>query len=89
MITGGITLGLRACGNKKRDLLNGVKDFLYRVANEGGSFRPGIDPDYKGTSDTGLSGIAAPTYATILSTTFGWPLPYPGKNSFLFETAPG
>jgi geranylgeranyl transferase type-2 subunit beta len=75
---------LYACGNKKTNLLGGIKDFLYRVANEDGSFRPGIDPDYKGTSDTGLSGIAAPTYATILCTTFGWSLPYPDRTKSFF-----
>ena len=80
----GLSLGLQACGNKKPDLLEGVRHFLYRVANRDGSFRPGIDPDYKGTSDTGLSGMAAPAYAVILSTTFGWQLPYPEKTKAFF-----
>lgn len=81
---GGISFGLYSCTDQRSEVLNGVKDFLVRVANEDGSFRPGIDPDYSGTSDTGLSGIAAPAYATILSTTFGWELPYPDKTINFF-----
>ena len=56
-----------------------MHDFIYKTANEDGSFRPGIDQSYKGTSDTGLSGIAAPVYANILCKTFGWELPYRNK----------
>ncbi len=77
---GGLSLlGLNSCGKSNNELLNGVQGFLHNVANADGSFRPGIDPNYKGTSDTGLSGMAAPAYATILSSTFGWSLPYPAE----------
>lgn len=76
LFAGGLSLGLHSCSQNDQDLLGGVHDFIHRVANSDGSFRPGIDPDYKGSSDTGLSGIAAPAYATILSNTFGWELPY-------------
>jgi geranylgeranyl transferase type-2 subunit beta len=76
---GGLSMGLYACARKNDDLLSGVQDFLYRVANPDGSFRPGIDPGYEGTSDVGLSGLAAPAYATILFHTFGWPLPFPAE----------
>ena len=76
----GLSLGLYSCINNA-DLLKGVQDFFHRVANPDGSFRPGTDPDYKGTSDTGLSGIAAPAYATILCHTFGWSLPYPEETT--------
>ena len=62
-----------------RDVLEGVKAFLAKVANPDGSFRPGIDPGYPGNSDTAASGIASPAYASILSATFGWDLPYPEK----------
>jgi len=62
-----------------QEILKGVKSFLYQVADKDGSFRPGINPNYKGNSDTFLSGIAAPTYAAILCQTFGWSLPYPDK----------
>jgi len=79
MCAGGLSLGLYGCTKKTPDVLKGVKDFINQVANPDGSFRPGIDPGYKGTSDTGLSGLAAPAYATIISTTFGWSLPYPEK----------
>jgi geranylgeranyl transferase type-2 subunit beta len=79
IFAGGLSLGLNSCADKAQSLLKGVQDFFTNVANKDGSFRPGIDPKYMGTSDTGLSGIAAPVYATILSTTFGWTLPYPDK----------
>jgi geranylgeranyl transferase type-2 subunit beta len=49
-----------------------------------GSFRPGIDPGYPGNSDTGLSGMAAPAYATILCHTFGWSVPYPAETVEFF-----
>ncbi len=80
----GLTLGLYSCAQNNNKILNGVQDFIHRVANPDGSFRPGIDPAYKGTSDTGLSGIAAPTYATILCRTFGWDLPYPEETREFF-----
>ncbi len=83
---GGISLGLYSCKDQSTEVLNGVKRFLTNVANRDGSFRPGLDPDYAGTSDTGLSGIAAPAYATIISTTFGWELPFPDETiNFLLK----
>jgi len=81
---GGISLGLHSCAKNNSELLNGVQVFINQVANKDGSFRPGINPDYKGTSDTGLSGIAAPTYATIISETFGWSLPHREKTIEFF-----
>jgi len=86
LLAGGVSLGLHSCKDQNSDLLNGVQDFLHRVANEDGSFRPGIDPEYKGTSDTGLSGMAAPAYATIISSTFGWSLPYPDRSREFFTS---
>ena len=80
----GISLGLHSCVNSNSELLNGIQEFIHKVANSDGSFRPGIDPNYKGTSDTGLSGIAAPAYAIILSKTFGWDLPYTDKTIEFF-----
>ena len=62
--------------NDDTEILAGVKEFLFKTANKDGSFRPGIDPNYLGNSDTALSGMAAPAYATIIATTFGWSLPY-------------
>lgn len=84
LCAGGISLGLSSYKGKDQEILTGIQDFIRRVANPDGSFRPGIDPAYKGTSDTGLSGIASPTYATILSATFGWPLPYPDETASFF-----
>ena len=81
MCAGGISLGLYSCAGKDPDILSGIRDFIRRVANPDGSFRPGIDTAYKGTSDTGLSGLASPAYATILCTTFGWSLPYPNETA--------
>jgi geranylgeranyl transferase type-2 subunit beta len=80
----GLSLGLYSCGNHNDDLLMGIQDFLNRVANPDGSFSPGIDRTYKGTSDTGLTGIAAPAYATILCHTFGWSLPYSAATTEFF-----
>ena len=80
----GLSLGLYSCVKHDADLLKGVQDFLHRVASKDGSFRPGIAPDYKGTSDTGLSGMAAPAYATIICKTFGWSLPYPEETTGFF-----
>jgi geranylgeranyl transferase type-2 subunit beta len=82
--TGSLSLGLYSCTENNPEILNGVRDFLHLVANPDGSFRPGINQNYKGNSDTGLSGIAAPTYATILCETFGWTLPYPEKTIKFF-----
>ena len=74
---GGISLGLATCTKRDIEVLAGVKDFIYNTANKDGSFRPGVDLNYQGNSDTALSGMAAPAYATIISETFGWTLPYP------------
>jgi len=84
--TSSFSLGLYSCADKDHEVLNGIKNFIYRVANSDGSFRPGIDPDYKGTSDTGLSGLASPAYAAILCATFGWPLPYPDETAAFFQS---
>jgi hypothetical protein len=84
LVAGGLSMGLHSCSKNDPDTLHGVHDFIHRVANSDGSFRPGVDPGYKGSSDTGLSGIAAPVYATILSKTFGWELPYREKTIEFF-----
>ncbi len=83
-LAGGLSLGLNACSSNSSDILIGVKDFIRKIANPDGTFRPGIDPRYEGNSDTKVSDLAAPAYATILSSTFGWSLPYPDQTvSFL------
>ena len=89
MSAGAISLGLPCRANDEdgnADVLKGIHDFIDRVANRDGSFRPGINPSYKGTSDTGLSGMAAPTYATILCATFGWSLPYRQETIEFFQS---
>jgi len=62
-----------------QEVLDDIRAFLRNVAGPDGSFRPGIDPEYRGNSDTAASGLAAPAYAAILSATFGWELPHPDR----------
>jgi hypothetical protein len=57
-------------------VLAGLKEFWAKTALPDGSFRPGIDPDYKGMSDSALSDMAPVTYAVTLHKTFGWKLPH-------------
>ncbi len=78
LCAGGFSFGFNLFDNKQ-DVLKDVQNFLQNVANKDGSFRPGIEPNYLGKSDTELSGLAAPAYATIICKTFGWDLPYPRK----------
>ncbi|MEW6234700.1 MAG: prenyltransferase/squalene oxidase repeat-containing protein [Candidatus Omnitrophota bacterium] len=76
VIASGSLIVLRSSQAKsENDILDGILTFIHRTANKNGSFQPGIDPLYKGISDTNLSGIAAPVYATILCHTFDWNLP--------------
>jgi Prenyltransferase and squalene oxidase repeat len=53
---------------------DGLRSFLERTANPDGSFRPGIDRDYEGMSDSAYSDLAPTAYAVVLHKTFGWPL---------------
>jgi hypothetical protein len=84
LIAGGFSLGFTFLKENNKKVLEGIQNFLQAVSNRDGSFRPGIDPEYKGRSDTELSGIAAPTYATIICKTFGWDLPYTNKTIDFF-----
>src|SRR5687767_6226740 len=86
MCAAGISVGLNSCARSHSDILSGLQDFIHRVANPDGSFRPGVDPAYKGTSDTGLSGLASPADATILCATFGWSLPHPDETIAFFQS---
>src|SRR4051794_41511928 len=61
------------------EVLAGVKDFLAKTAKPDGSFRPGVDPDYRGMSDSAYSNLAPVTYAVVIHRTFGWKLPYEDK----------
>lgn len=53
--------------------------FFKSVANPDGSFRPGVDPDYEGMSDSAFSDLAPTAYAVVLHKTFGWDLPDEAK----------
>jgi hypothetical protein len=61
------------------EVLDGLRAFWKKTAQPDGSFRPGIDPDYKGMSDSAFSDLAPLTYAVTLHKTFGWKLPYEEK----------
>ena len=78
-LTGAVSLGLFAFKAEPNEVLESIKAFIAKTANPDGSFNPGTVNGYEGTSDTRASGIAAPAYATILSNTFGWQLPYQDK----------
>jgi geranylgeranyl transferase type-2 subunit beta len=58
------------------DVLDGVRNFFAKTARADGSFRPGIDPNYPGISDSAASDLAPVAYAVILHRTFGWKLPH-------------
>jgi hypothetical protein len=62
-----------------QEVLDGLKSFWEKTALPDGSFRPGVDPDYKGMSDSALSDLAPLTYAVTLHKTFGLKLPYEEK----------
>src|SRR5216684_2242647 len=64
---------------KPSKVLEGVRAFFQKTALPDGSFRPGMDPSYKGFSDTAYSDLAAVTYAVVLHKTFGWKLPDENK----------
>jgi hypothetical protein len=61
------------------EVLDGLKAFWQKTAVPDGSFRPGVDPDYKGMSDSALSDLAPVTYAVTLHKTLGWKLPHEDK----------
>ena len=54
--------------------------FIRRCAREDGGYAPSPDPQYQGNSDTGLSDLAAVTYAAVLAKTMGWKLPHEDKS---------
>src|ERR671932_60565 len=59
--------------------LAGLREFFRKTAKPDGSFRPGIDPDYEGMSDSAYSDLAPVAYAVVLHRTFGWELPDEAK----------
>ena len=54
--------------------------FIRRCARADGGYAPSPDPQYQGNSDTGLSDLAAVTYAAVLAKTMGWKLPQEDKS---------
>ena len=61
------------------DVFKGLKDFFAKTAKDDGSFRPGIDPNYEGMSDSAFSDLAPTAYAVVIHKTFGWKLPHEDK----------
>jgi len=61
------------------DFLAGLQRFFQKTARPDGTFRPGVDPDYEGMSDSAYSDLAPVTYAVVLHKTFGWQLPDANK----------
>jgi geranylgeranyl transferase type-2 subunit beta len=57
------------------EVLAGVRQFFVKTGNADGSFRPGVDHEYEGISDSAFSDLAPVTYAVTLHKTFGWKLP--------------
>jgi hypothetical protein len=57
------------------EVLRGLQKFYAQTSRADGSFSPGIDPDYKGMSDSAYSDLAAVTYAVTIHKSFGWKLP--------------
>jgi geranylgeranyl transferase type-2 subunit beta len=78
-----------ADGPSGEQVLAGLRDFFRNTAQPDGSFRPGLDPDYKGMADTAYSDLAAPTYAVVLHRTLGWKLPRPAKTLNFFLSRQG
>jgi geranylgeranyl transferase type-2 subunit beta len=58
------------------EVLAGLRKFFAKTARAEGSFANGLDPQYRGISDSAYSDLAAVTYAVTLHKTFGWKLPH-------------
>ncbi|MGO9202425.1 MAG: prenyltransferase/squalene oxidase repeat-containing protein [Limisphaerales bacterium] len=68
---------LAASARQPGDLAQDTLAFIRRCARPDGGYAPSPDPAYPGNSDTGLSDLAAVTYAATLARTMGWTLPHP------------
>lgn len=69
-----------------KDVLDGLRAFWQKTAMPDGSFRPGVDPDFKGMSDSAGSDLAPPTYAVTLHKSLGWKLPHEAKTIEWFQS---
>jgi prenyltransferase beta subunit len=70
---------LSLAANEPAAIREGLHAFIDKTAQPDGSFRPGIDSEYPGISDSAYSDLAPVAYAVILSKTFGWKLPHEAK----------
>ena len=71
---------LPAANRSSRPLDDETLAFILRCAQSDGGYAPSPDPAYAGNSDTGLSDLAAVTYAATLAKTMGWQLPHVTKS---------
>jgi geranylgeranyl transferase type-2 subunit beta len=71
-----ILADVSSAADTPNEVLRGLRGFYTRTARDDGSFSPGIDPAYRGMSDSAYSDLAAVTYAVVLHKTFGWKLPH-------------
>lgn len=62
-----------------QQILDGALSFFKQSENPDGSFRPAIDREYEGISDSAYSDLASTAYAVVIHKTFGWPLPHEEK----------
>jgi WD40 repeat protein len=74
-LLGATVSGLAAEETPPAAVIAGLREFYARTARPDGSFQPGVDPDYRGMSDSAYSDLAAVTYAVTIHKTFGWKLP--------------
>ena len=78
-LAGGAALGLfrapAAPAAQPGRLARETLAFIRRCRRADGGYDPSPDPAYPGNSDTGLSDLAAVTYAATLAKTMGWRLP--------------
>jgi geranylgeranyl transferase type-2 subunit beta len=70
-----IVAGTSSGKDSPDEVLRGLREFYAHTARDDGSFSPGIDPAYRGMSDSAYSDLAAVTYAVVVHKTFGWKLP--------------
>jgi hypothetical protein len=80
----GVSIGAmrrdRASALEPANLADETFAFIKRCERDDGGYAPSPDPNYKGNSDTGLSDLAAVTYAATLAKTMGWQLPHPQRS---------
>jgi len=74
---GALVVGVRAESPRvsPNEVLSGLRKFYAKTSRSDGSFLPGIDPDYRGMSDSAYSDLAPVTYAVTIHKSFGWKLP--------------